>query len=157
MPDGVTIEIDRKSLSRSIETVKRLEKSVKDDNWWRRTHRRGLQPIALQMKSNSKSSRIADAIGVTTAKSKTMPKGAAVGVIRNIPSRFPDISAQGLAAIIEYGTDDRFRGGSLSLVSTGSMPADPFLRPAWIQGVARYLKHVETELTQKVEKEAGRE
>lgn len=159
MRDGVTIQVDSRSLASSVQTIHRLQKAVSDDDWWRKTHRARLRPIATAMKANSKSSRIADMIGVTTAKSKTLPKGAKVGVIRNSPARFPKITAQALASLIEYGSkSERFRGkGFITVASTGVMPAAPFLRPAWDTGKGSYIRGVEQDVTAKVEKEAGRE
>lgn len=128
-----------------------------DEKWVKQTHARNMRPIAQAMKANSKSSRIARMIGVTTAKSKTPDYGARVGVIKNDSALFPDFSAPALASVIEYGTDERFRGTGGSVVTgavpTGRVKPSPFLRPAWDHHARRMIKNIEEAIIQKVNRE----
>lgn len=114
------------------------------------------------MKRNSHSARLSkgNIISVTQAKKFTSRLGVRVGVINNDPDEFPDFSAQALAAVIEYGTAERYRelkraGFVTGRQSTGEMPAAPFLRPAWDANVSQFMKDVEGAIIKKVEKETA--
>lgn len=156
LSDAVNMELDRREFQRTVNSVNRMKKSV-NSPWFKGTSAKYMRPIAQAMKANSKSSRIARMIGVTTAKSKTPDYGARVGVIKNDPSQFPDFSAPALASVIEYGTDERFRGTGGAIVTgavpTGRVKPSPFLRPAWDHHAGRMMKNIEEAIIQKVTRE----
>ena len=139
-----------------MSSIQKMQKSL-DEKWVKQTHARNMRPIAQAMKANSKSARISRMIGVTTAKSKTPDYGARVGVIKNDPALFPDFSAPALASVIEYGTDERFRGTGGAIVTgavpTGRIKPSPFLRPAWDHHAGRMMKNIEEAIIQRVTRE----
>lgn len=155
--DGVSFRMNEQEFQAELSRIQRERKAI-NEPWMKSTHRRNLTPIANAMKSNSKSTRIAKMIGITTAKSKSPSYGAKVGVIKNDATLFPKFSAPAKASVIEYGTDERFRGiraGSIVVgaISTGEMPSVPFLRPAWDNNVNGYMKRTEDAIVHKIEKE----
>ena len=156
------IDIQIKGLTDSIKSLKNMEESI-DDKFLQGRSRYYLKPMVQSMKSRTKSVRLSQGniIGVTTAKRKTRgaPLGVRVGVINNDAKKFPDFSAFGLAAVHEYGTAERYRelrraGFITGRVSTGSMPAAPFLRPSWDAHVEQFMKNVEQATIRKVERAA---
>lgn len=135
-----------------------MENSI-TPKWMKSTLRRRSKPIVQAMRRNASgyvgSSRIAEMVGVTTAKRRAGDWGAKVGVVKNDPDKFQDFTAQALASVIEYGTDERFRklkaGAFITgRQSTGRMPAMPFLRPAWDQNVNAFMNGVEDSIERKV-------
>lgn len=158
MKDSFDIKANEAEWQALLQEVQRKKKAI-NPPWMKTTHRRNLKPIAMAMKSGSKSSRIARMIGITTAKKRAGEYGAKVGVIKNDKSQFPTFSAPALASLIEYGSDgERFRGKRTGVfitgaISTGVMPATPFLRPAWDSNVEAYIKKTSKEILDKIEKE----
>ena len=157
--DGVKIDVDEQQLRRAVDTIRRMGASL-DERWVKNTHSRNLGPTVNAMRTNSKSTRLMRMIGVTTARRRSPERGARVGVIKNDTAMFPKFSSYGTAAVIEYGTDERFRGlKTLGVVtgaqSTGRMPAAPFLRPAWDVTRASYIQKTERDITTKVNREAN--
>ncbi|MBN2365733.1 MAG: hypothetical protein JXL67_06175 [Calditrichaeota bacterium] len=135
---GNVIEVNEAEYRDMIKYIKDMQKSL-DPRWMKKTLKRNADPIVEDMKQRSHSARLPSQIGTTTAKRRAGPYGVRIGVIKNDPVKFPKISAQGLASILEYGTAERFRilkklGMIVGRISTGEMPSFPFLRPAWIQG-----------------------
>lgn len=150
------LKMEQKEFTAGLAAVERMHDAI-DEKWIKSTQRRALKPMVTAMKAGSKSTRIAKMIAITTAKTKTPPLGAKVGVIKNDPALFPKFSAPGLASVIEYGVDEeRFRtlksGGIITgRQSTGTMPAAPFLRPAWDAGVKPFMDSVSDSIERKVE------
>ena len=159
--DIITFKANEHEFSRAMDTVRRMQGAL-DEKKVRRIHARHLRPVAQAMKQAHKSSRVADMIGVTTAKRKSPPYGARVGVVRNDKRKFPKFSSYSTARLIEYGSDgERFRnmrtvGVITGRQSTGVMPAQPALRPVWDSMRNTYIKNTETDLVKEVEKEANK-
>lgn len=135
---GNVIEVDKAEFDAAIRYIESMRKSL-DEKWLKATMRRNSNPIVEDMRQRSHSVRLMDMIGITTAKRRA-GNGVRIGVIKNDPQKFPKFSAQGLAAVLEYGTQERFRKlKALGLItgrqSTGSITAKPFLRPAWRMGI----------------------
>lgn len=132
------IQVDRSEMRDFKREIERLEKSL-DRKKINSIQRRNARPILNDMKSGSKSTRIAKMTAITTRQSKrpAAPKvGIRIGVINNDPSLFPAFSAPALASVLEHGTAERFRtlssGGFVTgRQSTGSVTAEPWLRRAW--------------------------
>ncbi len=95
------------------------------------------QPVPNQIKANllkvvDKSENLANSFKIYRGKKNTAVYKIYIG---------PDYSKGGggqLAHLIEYGTVQRERrsiseDGRVKIVSTGMMPARPFMRPAWEQ------------------------
>lgn len=155
LSDAINIKMDETEWKRHLSSIQRQRKSV-NPPWFKSMTRRNLQPIATAMRANSKSSRIAEMVGITTSKRRAGEWGAIVGVIRNDPSKFPTFSAPALASVIEFGTDERFRGKRTGIFITGRIPTgrvrpQPFLRPAWNTHVGRYMKNTEEDMLKKIE------
>ena len=156
--NAIDLRADQKEFAAGLAAIEKMHDSI-DEKWLKSTQRRALRPMVNAMKANSKSTRIAQMIGITTAKTKTPTNGAKVGVIKNDPSLFPKFTAPALASVIEYGVDEeRFRtlrAGSIvtGRQSTGFMPAAPFLRPAWDTNVGAFMKSVQESIERKVERE----
>src|SRR5699024_3555909 len=94
------------------------------------TQRRKAKPMLQDMKANSHSTSLVPMHGITTAKRRAGDLGIKIGVIKNDPTQFPNLSAQALASVIEYGTAERYRtlkaaGFVTGRASTGAMPAFP--------------------------------
>ena len=157
--NAVTVNVNDQEFRRLTNTIKKMERSL-DITWMKRTHKKNLESTRIAMISNAPSSRIANMIGITTAIRKTPPYGAKVGVIHNDKTQFPTFSAPALASVIEYGTDERFRGvKAVGVVvgahSTGRITPKPFLRPAWDANVRQYIRNTERDIVQKVNKEGS--
>ena len=156
--NAVTVNVNDQEFKRLVDTIKKMERSI-DITWMKKTHAQNLRPIRDAMISNSKSFRISAMIGITTALKKTPPYGAKVGVIKNSKTLFPKFSAPATAAVIEYGTSERFRvskkmgGVAVGAASTGKMPAKPFLRPAWDIYSPDYIRKTEKDIIDKVQKD----
>lgn len=136
---GNFIEVNRKEFDDALRFIQSMEKSL-DSKWLKSTMRRHANPIIEDMRQRSHSVRLVSMIDITTARRKAGPFGIRLGVIKNDPQKFPKFSAQGLASVLEYGTPERFRklhaaGLVTGRVSTGSISAKPFLRPAWRMGI----------------------
>lgn len=157
---GITLDINEEELQAAIKKIERLGKTL-DEKWMKQTHSRHLRPAARAMRSNSKSTRISKMIGVTTARKKSPPFGARVGVVRNSTTLFPKFTSYATAAVIEYGTDQRYRkkrrfGVITGRISTGSMPSAPFLRPAWDGARGEFIKNVEQAIDKRIQEEADK-
>lgn len=154
--NAIDLKIDQKEFAAGLAAIEKMHDSI-DERWLKSTQRRALKPMVNAMKANSKSGRIAKMIGITTAKTKTPANGAKVGVIKNDASLFPKFTAPALASVIEYGVgEERFRtlkAGSIvtGRQSTGTMPAAPFLRPAWDMNVNSFMESVSDSIERKVE------
>src|SRR5690625_1020067 len=157
---GIILDINEKELQAAIKKIERLGKTL-DEKWMKQTHTRHLRPAARAMRTNSKSARISKMIGVTTARKKSPPFGARVGVVRNNAALFPKFSSYATASVIEYGTDERFRkkkrfGLITGRISTGAMPSSPFLRPAWDGARGEFIKNVEQAIDKRIREEADK-
>ena len=156
--NAIEFEINEKEFNEAISAAQRMHDAI-DEKWIKSTKRRALKPMVQAMKAGSKSTRIAKMIAITTAKRKSPRLGARVGVIKNDPSLFPKFSAPALASVLEYGvSEERFRtlrAGSLvtGRQSTGTVPATPFLRPAWDIQVNPFMESVSKSIERKVERE----
>jgi hypothetical protein len=160
MPSGnfLDISVDEQEFHEALKSVEDMHDSI-DPRWLKNTQRRYASDIVSAMKRNSKSVSLQPMIGVTTAKKRAGKLGIKVGVVKNDPQEFEDFSAQALASVIEYGTAERYRtlksaGLITGRVSTGAMPAAPFLRPAWDNNVADFMKGVEGAIIRKIERAA---
>jgi hypothetical protein len=153
------LQIEEKEFVAALKSVERMHDAI-TPQWIKSTQRRNLKPMVAAMKANSKSTRIARMIGVTTAKKRAGELGAKVGVVKNDATLFPKISAPALASIIEYGVaEERFRTLRFGVIvtgrqSTGIMPAAPFLRPAWDAHVRSFMDSTEQAIEKKILKEA---
>jgi len=149
------IQINERELSAALADLERKARRI-DEKRSRQIQRRNLRPMRMAMVSGSKSARIGRMIGVTAAKKYAPPFGVRIGVVKNKVSEFPTINAQGLAAIIEYGTDERFRsvgafGVTTGRVSTGSMPAFPWLRRAYDANIKAFADKTEQDYIKEIE------
>lgn len=138
MANGNVIEVNRAEYNEALKFINSMKKSL-DTKWLKSTMRRNSNPIVEDMRQRSHSVRLMKMIGVTTAKRKA-GDGVRIGVIKNDTAMFPKFSAQGLASVLEYGTQERFRKlKALGIItgkqSTGQVTAKPFLRPAWRMGI----------------------
>lgn len=156
MPRGNVISVNEKQFQDAIASFDKMIRSV-DERWVRQTQRRKAKKHFIdEMKRESHSARLEDMISVTTAKKNAVPPYAIrIGVVKNKPEKFPKFSAQALASVIEYGTAERYRmlkaaGLITGRVSTGEMPAAPFLRPAWDANVMAFMADVEQAIQQRV-------
>lgn len=157
--DGLTVELDKKEFLDALEMLKDMEESI-DEKYVKATLRRKLKPMERRMKRDSHSARLAThAIGITTAKKKTPL--IKVGVVKNDASVFEDISSYGLAAILEYGTPERFRAAKKLGVVTGKISTGrilprkyAWLRSAWDKEVNQFEKDSLDTIVKKVEKAA---
>jgi len=151
----IDISMEEAEFMANLKSMERLHKSI-TPRWIKSTQRRHLKPMVNAMKAGSKSTRIAAMIGVTTAKKRAGKYGAKVGVIKNDKSRFPDFSAPALASLIEYGSEgERFRQLKAGILvtgrqSTGTMPAVPWLRPAWDAHSGAFMDKVEDSIQKKI-------
>ena len=156
--NAIDLKVDQKEFVAGLAAIERMHDAI-DERWIKSTQRRALKPMVNAMKANSKSGRIAQMIGITTAKTKTPPLGAKVGVIKNDASLFPKFTAPALASVLEYGVDEeRFRTLRAGAIvtgrqSTGTMPATPFLRPAWDMNVNPFMESVMESIERKIERE----
>lgn len=140
----IEIKLNEAEFLDAIEMLKDMEESI-DDKYMKSTIRRKVRPIINDMKISSPSSRLLKVLGVTSAKRKTRGGLIRVGVIKNDRGLFPNISSYGLSAILEYGTEERFRQASRAGFVTGRIPTGSipkrryaFLRSSWdtnIKGV----------------------
>jgi len=153
MATDFSIHINQAEFSEALRFLKKVEKSL-DSKWIQKTLRRNAMPMARKMKAGSHSARLVRMIGVTTSK-KYAGKGVRVGVVKNNKKMFPKFSAQALAAILEYGTHERFRrlkkfGIITGRVSTGKMRERPSIRPAWDNGKNAMIKKTVDAIKKKV-------
>ncbi len=145
---GNTIHIDQKEFNDAIKSLVSMKNSLTPRYLKNTQARVARQTMVPAMKMRSKSTRLSQMIGVTTAKKRSGPLGIKVGVIKNDPALFPTFSAPALASVIEYGTAERYRNlKALGLItgqqSTGVMPSAPFLRPGWDITVRQFMDQVE--------------
>lgn len=155
----IDIEVDAKEFAEALKAAERMHEAI-TPQWLKSTQRRHLQPMVQDMKHRCKSTRIEKLIGVTTARRRAGELGAKVGVVKDDKRKDYKLSGPAHAALLEYGSaGERFRKlrvGPLitGRVSTGVMPATPFLRPAWDTHVRTFMDNVEKAIVQKVMKEA---
>jgi len=154
MNGGNVIQVNQREYKEALRYLEKMQKSL-EPKWIKSTIRRNSNPIVEEMRQASHSVKLMAMIGATTAKKWAGRLGVRIGVIKNDPVRFPKISAQGLAAILEYGTAERFRilkrmGFVVGRVSTGVMPSLPFLRPAWFRGRGAMMNKVEKAIKKRV-------
>ena len=155
----IDVSLEEKEFVEALAIAERQHKAI-TPKFLKSTQRRNLKPMEAAMKSNSKSTRIADMIGITTAKKRAGDLGAKIGVVKNDSERFPDITAQALGALLEYGSEgERFRKLKSGVVvtgrqSTGTMPATPYLRPAWDAHVNKFMDDTVEAIDNKIMKEA---
>lgn len=159
MRDSFDVEMSEREWKAALSEIQRKSKAV-NSPWMKSTHRRNLRPIANAMRMNSKSARISKMVGITTAVRRTGDFGAKVGVVKNDPSDFPTFSAPALASVIEYGTEERFRGRRsggfvTGAISTGEIQPAPFLRPAWDTNVRGFMDTTEKDILDKIETEGA--
>lgn len=150
------IDIQMEGMNKALRELEKKHKSITPQYLKGRQAYYARKHFVPAMKRNSKTARFqkGNIISVTQAKRYAGPRGVRVGVINNNTEDFPDFSAQGLASVIEYGTQERFREtGFFSAASTGKMPTAPFLRPAWDANVKAFMKDVEDAIIKKVQKE----
>lgn len=112
----IEAKLDKKDFMEALDVLKKMEKSL-DDNYMKSTIRRKAKPMVQKMKRDSHSKDLMAVIGITTAKKKT--PFVKVGVVKNNTALFPDISSYGLAAILEYGTVERYRAVKTAGIVTG--------------------------------------
>jgi hypothetical protein len=145
-----SIKFDRVQLSQ-------LKKQVQDDikklapGKLEKIMVKASQPIVRQIRANSKSTRISQMVGTTRAKKWTGGAGIRIGVVKNSKTLFPDLSAQALASIIEYGTKERYRRAGLTkAVALGKVTPTPFIRPAYEGGKGAMINEIEKQITEAV-------
>lgn len=160
MPKNVIdISVNEREFNEVLRSFSRMSDSI-DSKFLKSSQRRALKPMVEDMKRNSHSLSLVPMIGVTTSKKRAGELGAKVGVVKaGNKAEFPTLTAQALAAVIEYGTAERYRtlkslGFISGRVSTGSMPAAPFLRPAWDKNVVIMMSKVEKSIYAKVKRSA---
>lgn len=157
MPAASFVQIDEQEFQ---ETVAFFDEAAEafGDRWLKNTQaRRARKHFVPAMQQKSHSARLVDMISVTTAKKYTAgPRSIRVGVVKNDTEKFPKFSAQALASVLEYGTDERFQQtGVFSAKSTGSLSPTPALRPAWDENVDGFMQDVERSIEKKFDKETG--
>ena len=157
---GYKIDIELEGLKKSLQDLERMDKAITPRYLKTVEKRKSDKHFVPEMKAQSHSVRIQEMISTTTAKKFTSRLGVRVGVVKNDKTLFPKFSAQALASVIEYGTAERFRqikkaGFVVERVSTGKMPASPWLRKAWDNNVEAFMNDVEKAIKRKVEKESG--
>jgi 7-cyano-7-deazaguanine synthase in queuosine biosynthesis len=153
------IEINQKEMSEAIATFDKAREAF-GDSWLKTTQaRRARKHFVPDMKRGSHSARLMKMISVTQAK-KWTGGGASVrvGVVKNDADLFPDFSAQALASVLEYGTEERFRklskaGIITGRVSTGRVKETSKLREAYEKNKEPFMDDVERSIDKKFEKE----
>lgn len=157
---NIEMDINDKDFKDTLKYFEKKAKSI-DEKYLKSTLRRKSKTITSEMKRNSHSAKLPKMIGVTSAKKK-VPDGALlkVGVVKNDPGLFPIVSSYGLAAILEYGTEERFRKTSKAglitgRISTGKIPQRryAFLRKSWDSKVTSFQKETIDTLVKRLEKE----
>jgi len=162
MANGNVIEINEAEFQAAIKDFDRMIHSMQEKEVRKIQRAKAKVYFVEEMKRNSHSVRLENMISVTTAKKNHVPPYAVrIGVVKNDKALFPKFSAQALASVIEYGTAERYRqlkaaGFVTGRQSTGSMPAAPFLRPAWDANVFAFMAAVEKAIQQRVFKAVGR-
>lgn len=152
----IDVSVQEKEFVEALKSFERMEEAI-TPRWLKNTQRRYAGPMVNDMKRNSKSARLEPMIGVTTAKKRAGDLGIKVGVVKNDVDAFPEFSAQAMASVIEYGTAERYRqlkaaGFVTGRVSTGRMPAAPWLRPAWDRHVSTMMDKTEQAILRKIDK-----
>jgi len=152
----IDIEIVEKDFANALRMVEAASESV-SPRYLKNVQTRHARPIVAEMKANCKSAIIEQGIGITTSKKRAGEYGIKVGVVKGNIKHDAHMNIGGLAAIIEYGTGERFRqtvkyGIITGRVSTGSMPKAPFLRPAWDANIETFMRGVEEAIIKHVKK-----
>lgn len=164
------VSINEKEFREAIDSFDEMRESIDDSRWMKSMlRRRSNKHFIGEMKRNSPSGqvgsehdqdRLAKMIGVTTARKWAPNWGVRIGVVKNDPNLFPDVSAQGLASMLEHGTKERYRrlvsaGIVTGRVSLGRIDdSHAWLRAAYDRNVDGFMRDVEKSLTKKVMKEA---
>lgn len=118
----IEVKLNDKEFLDALDYLQKVEKSI-DLKYIKSVMRRKLKPMVSMMKAESHSARLPQMIGITAAKKKVSEAQIMkVGVVKNDTSLFPNISSYGLAAILEYGTPERFRAAGGFGVVTGRIP-----------------------------------
>lgn len=158
----VDIDTQLEGLNEALRDLEKMGDSITPKYLKTVQARKARKHFVPEMERRSHSARLVknNMISVTQAKKYTSHLGVRVGVVKNDPQEFPNFSAQALASVIEYGTAERYRqlkaaGIVTGRVSTGSMPAAPFLRPAWDNNVKAFMDDVEDAIIKKVQKETA--
>lgn len=154
----IDISVDEREFLEALQTFEKMEQAI-TPRWMKNTQRRKARPMVDDMRRNSLSTRLEPMIGVTTAKKRAGDLGIKVGVVKNDPQAFPKFSAPAFASVIEYGTAERYRqlkvaGLITGRVSTGKMPAAPFLREAWDRNVKEFMDATQQAIEDKIMREA---
>lgn len=149
------IEVNKAEFDAAINEFDKMIKAIDESEAKKIQRRYAKKHFVGPMKTDSHSARLMDMISVTTAKRYTPPWGVRVGVVKNDKDKFPKFSAQGLAAVIEYGTAERYRslrraGIITGRVSTGAMPAAPWLRKNWDMNVRAFMNDVQQAIYKQV-------
>lgn len=161
----MSIRVNEKEFAEAIASFKDMADSIDERYLKNRQAYYARKHFIPDMRRNSPSKRLERMISVTTAKKWAPPNGIRIGVVKNDPADFPDVSAQGLASMLEHGTEERFRklvtaGIVTGRVHLGKIKAAPhkgrtsFLRAPYDRNVEAFMKDVEDALTEKVMKEA---
>lgn len=156
----VSFKVDDKEFMDALDMLQDMSDAI-DIKYVKSVMRRKLKPMVSRMKNASHSARLPQMIGVTAAKKKVNEfQIMKVGVVKNKVSLFPKISSYGLAAILEYGTPERFRGASkfgvvTGRVSTGKIQSGKyaFLRSSWDAEVNQFQNGTIDTIIKKIEKE----
>lgn len=152
--NAIEFNLNQREFNQAIKELVEKKKAV-DSKFIKSAYRRNLRGMVNQMKQDSHSARLVPMISITTAKRRAGPLGARVGVTKNDASKFPDFSAQALASVLEYGTEERFRNlRGLGLItgrqSTGRITPKPFLRPAFDAHVRPFMDGVTQAINKKL-------
>lgn len=155
----ITVELNEKDFEKAMQTLTDMYESL-NTRYLKNTLKRKAKPITNQMKMMSPSIRLKKVIGASTAKKRTKGRTSVkLGVIKNDRSMFPKFSSFALASVLEYGTKERFKkvksaGVTTGRISTGEMPKDEFLRPAYDNNITGVLDDFEKTITKRVIKKA---
>lgn len=118
------------------------------------------QPIALDAMSRAPRGKstghphMADKISVSATLSRRQKSGEPGASTKDTEARvYVGAAPRGPAVLVEFGTGNR---KTKSGKSTGSMPAEPFMRPAWEAGKTKALEDFEKMLWEQIAKSAER-
>lgn len=122
----------------------------------RRSLKKAAGPIAedAQSRAPSKSGKLKRRIQVATQLSRRQRRSRAKGKVKGQVDVFVGAGPSRHAHLVEFGTGPRRHRKTGK--STGSMPPQPFLRPAWESGHRRALKDFSKLLWVEIEKAAKR-
>lgn len=155
--DEFKIELNQDDFDEAMDELQKIHDSL-DERYLKNTLKRKSKPILQDMKQKSPSTRLKQVMGISTAKKRTKGRTTVkIGVIKNNPSLFPDFSSWGLASVLEYGTDERYKKtSSLGFItgrtSTGDMRAHGFLRGAFDRNIEKVLSDFSETIEKRVNK-----